>query len=381
MSEQCLLIAGEKSGEEHALSFVSELKRLKPDLHFFGVGGDELASKGMELCYHLKDFSSFGFSEVVSKIPFYFKALKHLENEVKKRKCKVAILIDFQDFNLRLAKRLKKNGVKVLYYVAPQAWAWKAGRAQALEQTVHTLFSILPFEKKWFSDRGVKKIVSVPHPLSLRYKDEVAKVGEKPHELLHQSLKLLILPGSRNDEVRYLMPAFEQTIANLRRVIKTPIEVAMVRSSNVKTELWEMYSCGIDLVWNNEDLDKALSWAHLSLAASGTVTLATGLFQVPTVVCYQGSLLNQYIFETFVRYDKPISLTNLILETQVFPEFIQERASAFNMTSALLNLFNDKQEYDRVKMELSKLPGLLAGESEPAQLMLKAFEEKNEAFT
>ena len=381
MSDQCLLIAGEKSGEEHALSFIGELKQLKPELHFFGVGGDELEKTGMELCYHLKDFSSFGFSEVVGKIPFYFRALKYLENEVKRRQCKVAILIDFQDFNLKLAKRLKKNGVKVLYYVAPQAWAWKAGRAQVLEETVHTLFSILPFEKKWFSDRGVKKIVSVPHPLSLRYKDELLKISEKPHELLKKKLKLLILPGSRNDEVRFLMPQFEQTIINLRKLIKTPIEVGLVRSSNVKDELWQMYDSQIDRIWQNEDLSKALSWAHLSLAASGTVTLATGLFQVPSVVAYQGSLLNQYIFETFVRYDKPISLTNLILGTRVFPEFIQERASAFNMTSALLELMTNKHEYDRVKSELSKLPKLLAGEDQPAHLMLKAFDEKNEAFT
>ena len=126
MSENVLIIAGEKSGEEHALTFLEGLKVQHPEIKFWGVGGDELAAQGMELKYHLRDFSSWGFSEVIKKLPFYIKALKNIEQEALKRKTKTAILIDFQDFNLRLAKRLKKQGVNVLYYVAPQAWAWKA---------------------------------------------------------------------------------------------------------------------------------------------------------------------------------------------------------------------------------------------------------------
>ena len=150
----CLLIAGEKSGEEHAMSFFPELKSLVPEAEFYGVGGDELKSHGMDLLYHLKDFSSMGFSEVIGKIPFYFNALSHIEKEVIRRHTKVAILVDFQGFNMRLAKRLSKRGVKVLYYVAPQAWAWKSHRAQALSETVHTLFTILPFEKNGFRIGG-----------------------------------------------------------------------------------------------------------------------------------------------------------------------------------------------------------------------------------
>ena len=120
-ANQILLIAGEKSGEEHALSFVPELLRKFPNLHFYGVGGDNLKSNGMELLYHLRDFSSWGFTEVIGKIPFYFKALRKIEAEVERRNTKIAILIDFQDFNMRLAKKISKKGVKVLYYVAPQA--------------------------------------------------------------------------------------------------------------------------------------------------------------------------------------------------------------------------------------------------------------------
>ena len=127
--------------------FFKELKDSLPNVHFFGVGGDELKSLSMELIFHLNDFSSWGASEVLTKLPFYFKAADKLLSEIEMRQCKVAILIDFQDFNFRLAKKLKKRGVDVLYYVAPQAWAWRSGRGRVLGQIVHTLFTIIPLIK------------------------------------------------------------------------------------------------------------------------------------------------------------------------------------------------------------------------------------------
>ena len=158
MGPNCLVIAGEKIWRGTLLSFFDSLQSSYPEMSFWGVGGDDLRDRGMDLLYHLKDFSSMGFSEVILKVPFYFKALKTIEDEVKKRQCKVAILIDFQDFNLKLSKKLKSLGVKVLYYVAPQAWAWKEWRAKTIQETTDTLFTILPFEKKWFQDRGVKNV-------------------------------------------------------------------------------------------------------------------------------------------------------------------------------------------------------------------------------
>ena len=159
--DSCLIIAGEKSGEDHAMTFLPVLKKHSPNCHFYGVGGQRLENEGVELLYHLKDFSGIGISEVLSKIPFYYKALDHILDEVKKRKTKTAILIDFQGFNLKLAKKLKALGVNVLYYVAPQAWVWKPWRSKVLEKNVHTLFTILPFEKKWFQATSVIPGVSL----------------------------------------------------------------------------------------------------------------------------------------------------------------------------------------------------------------------------
>ena len=175
----CLIIAGEKSGEDHAMTFLPELMKLSPNCKFYGVGGKRLEDLDVELLYHLKDFSGIGISEVLGKIPFYFKALDNIVSEVKKRETKTAILIDFQGFNLKLAKKLKKLGVNVLYYVAPQAWVWKPWRSKVLEQNVHTLFTILPFEKKWFSERGVTKVKAVVHPLMNEYGQQLSSVRKR----------------------------------------------------------------------------------------------------------------------------------------------------------------------------------------------------------
>jgi len=120
--EHCLVIAGEQSGEDHALSFLPSLQKKAPHLHFFGVGGERLAKLGMEIIYPLRSFATMGFVNVLAKVPFYYRALRHLTQEAVRRQCRYAILVDFQDFNLRLAQRLSAAGIKVFYYVAPQAW-------------------------------------------------------------------------------------------------------------------------------------------------------------------------------------------------------------------------------------------------------------------
>lgn len=373
--KNCLIIAGEKSGEEHALSFLSSLKESSPDCKFWGVGGDELQKEGMELIYHLRDFSSWGVSEVIAKIPFYFNALKKMEDLVEQRGCKVAILIDFQDFNLRLAKRLKKKGVKVLYYVAPQAWAWKAYRAEVLEKTVHSLFTIIPFEKKWFEDRGVTRVRSVSHPLWLNYRNEFSSIKDsKTYVEIKKEVNILLLPGSRSFEVKSLLPDFIATVQELKKTHK--VKVGLVTSNNINSDFFRPFEKEIDQIWDNESLSDALQWADCSLAASGTVTLATALFRVPTVVSYKGSLLNEFIFRTFLSYDGYISLANIVHEQEVFPELLQESVSVYNLKKELLNIIDNEENYNEKISILNSTASLIsAGEFDAGKDMGQVIEE------
>jgi len=162
--------------------------------------------------------------------------MDHLLAEVKKRKTKTAILVDFQGFNLKLAKKLKKLNVNVLYYVAPQAWVWKPWRAKVLEQNVHTLFTILPFEKKWFQQRGVTNIKSVMHPLMLEYDDDLKNIRKRDSsDFSNRPVRILLLPGSRNVEVAKLLPIFAAGIKILKEE-GIELQVGLVTAESVREE-------------------------------------------------------------------------------------------------------------------------------------------------
>lgn len=357
-SQSCLIIAGEKSGEEHTLSFFNDLKKSSPGTEFFGVGGDELKREGLELLYHLNDFSSWGYSEVILKIPFYKKAMETIIAEVQRRNCKTAILVDFQSFNLKLAGKLKTLGVNVLYYVAPQAWAWKEYRVKKLARSVHTLFTIIPFEKEWFHNRGVQKVISVDHPLWTTYKHDLENFRKGMD--VKSPVKILLLPGSRKFEVEKLLPIFIESIRNLRS--EFPIHVSIVKSSSVPKELYESYQRDFDHEYTNENLTDALKKADFSFAASGTVTLTCALYEVPTVVCYKTSLLNQFIYETVVSYRWFISLANIVQNRSVFPELLQDQVSAYNIVSYLRNWYYNKNDHMELLLKLKQTKDLVRGE-------------------
>ena len=377
MTENCLIIAGEKSGEEHALSFLHSLKRISPDTHFWGVGGDDMAETGVELLYHLNDFSTWGFSEVIHKIPFYFKALKRIEKEAVTRGTRTAILIDYQDFNLKLAKKLSRHGVRVIQYVAPQAWAWKAWRAGVLAKTIHSLFAIIPFEKQWFSERGVKRVVNIPHPILNYHGESMLDLPARPFSEVQQKVKVLLLPGSRKFEVRNLLPEFCKAIKILQQ--KFPIEVGIVKSPSVSSSLYQPYQDCWSKEWSHKDLSQALRWAHFSYAASGTVTLSCGLFEVPTVVAYDTSRLNEFIYQTFVTYDGFASLTNIIHQKLLFPELILERANSFEMVRAMEKWLLSEEAYREIKRELAGTRLMLKGEgTDVAEYIAKVIQSDHE---
>lgn len=362
MKENCLIIAGEKSGEDHSMTFLPELQKNHPEFHFFGVGGDKFAALGVELLYTTTDFSSVGITEVLAKLRFYFKALNHIVNEVKRRNCKTAILVDFQGFNLKLARKLEKIGVNVLYYVAPQAWVWKPWRAKTLEKTVHTLFTILPFEKKWFQDRGVKKVKGVIHPLMLEHKEKLKEVRTRQFsDFQNRKIHLLMLPGSRKSEVAPLYPIFHQA-KDLLIENGFDIEVGLVKVETIDQNLYQENELKVDHVWNAEQLVEAFQWADLCFAASGTVTLASGLFELPTIVGYKLSLVNEFILKMLIPYDGPASLTNIIHEEMIFPELIQYEADRYNFAKHARALLSDESLYNETIKKLKETKNLLSGD-------------------
>lgn len=358
--KSCLIIAGEKSGEDHAMSFLPELRHLQSDCLFWGVGGKKLRAQGVETLYDTSEFSGIGISEVLAKIPFYYRAMDRILTEVKRRETRVAILIDFQGFNLKLAKKLKKQGVMVLYYVAPQAWAWKEWRVKALQESAHTLFTIIPFEKQWFRERGVSKTKSVIHPLALEHAKLLQSVRPKDaKDFAARPVRILLLPGSRRTEIANLLDIFEQSIAYLQK--DRSIEVAIAQADSVDSSLFQT-NLDYTRKFKSDDLHEALSWADMAIAASGTVTLTCGLYAVPTVVCYKLSLMTELILKLFVRYKGPVSLSNIVHQKFIFPELIQADANPENIAKHLSYWIENPSEYNGVSRELEKTKNLLEGD-------------------
>jgi lipid-A-disaccharide synthase len=367
-----LIIAGEPSGEEHAMSFLPELMSERADLKFWGVGGEKLESLGVELKYHLKDFSSMGFSEVVAKIPFYKRALKSLVDEAIKRNVKDAVLIDFQDFNLRLAQHLAKQGIRVWYYVAPQAWAWRPWRAKTLDKCTHKLFTILPFETSWFRSRGVTNIVPIPHPLISNWSISLAKLHERPwRDSLLVSPRLILLPGSRRSEVGVLLPIFVEVVKALKKEFPE-IKVTLAKVTHLDQSLYDCARSVVDHWIDSDHLAEELLHTDTALAASGTVTLGTGLLGVPTIVTYHSSLLNEFVVRKIIKYHQAVSLTNLILKEMIFPEFLQQQAQAPLITNAIRSLWSNPSKWNDVTTKLSQLPKLMSdGEKNVGIMMAK----------
>lgn len=354
--QTCLIIAGELSGEEHSQSFFKKLKTNCPDVHFFGIGGDYLESEGVELIYHLKNFSSWGINEVLKKISLYLNALKVIEKEVVNRKCQTAILIDYQTFNLKLALRLVQLNVNVLYYVAPQAWAWKAWRVPLLAKSVHTLFCLLPFEKDWFEQRGVKKVIAMPHPLFHKHSKAMSQnVRER------SGIKtLLLLPGSRKNEIKFLLPKFLEAARLLKDHYN--IRVEMVMASSLPRDYFDAGIGVVDYFYEAHELERALSSSDIAFAASGTVTLSCALFHVPTIVCYGASLLEQFIFKQFVNYEGDVSLANIIHQKRVFPEILGDRVNVNELVKRAKYWHEHKDEYRKTVEQLKLTGELVSGE-------------------
>lgn len=350
--KNCLVIIGEQSGQEHARTFLLPLMAQVTEWSFWGVGGDEFAQAGGELIYHLKEFSTMGFSDVLGKLAFYHQARINILEQCKLRQTSAAILVDYQGFNISLLKPLKELGLQVHYVVAPQCWAWKEGRVETLKDRVHRLYCILPFEQSWFRQRGLIAAQGVQHPLWQQI-DQITLDQDSASQIALKK-KLVLLPGSRSAEVTQLAPIFAQTLRSLGPEVFD--HIVAIRPPGAFNKEFDYYfkPLGIRQV-SSENLNQELSGATLALAASGTVTLSCALAGVPVIVCYRVNLFNEFIFHSFVRYRGAVSLVNLLAEKPIVPELLQENCLPPILKYWLIFLIQHPERRASMNAELLKL--------------------------
>ena len=351
------LVAGEESGDIHGARLISSLKTQNPNCRFVGHGGNHMKSEGMEILEHVESLSMMGFSEVIKHLPYMLRVMGETIKTIEKLKPDRVILIDYPGFNLRLAKRLKSLPSPITYFILPQVWAWKEKRIKILKNYVNQSLCIFPFEQKWFEDRGV--FAQYPgHPFSEPYMPEENKLEFfKRHGLDISKPLLVLLPGSRQQEVDRHWDIFLKTVDIIRKK-KPEAQVCVAKIPNVDIESIPEY-----IRVENKLTKCAILHADVALASSGTATLECAVHDTPVVVCYKMSALSWILVKRLSKVPYA-SMVNLISEKKVVPEFLQSKMKPIPIAEALLKLVGQSRNkknmlfhFEEVRRSLG-LPGV-----------------------
>lgn len=367
-----LVVAGEASGDLHGARLLSELLERRADVRPWGLGGDELRAAGLETVADAAEISVVGIVEVFKILRRAREIFDQLLGEVDRRGTETAVLIDFPEFNLRLAKALHARGVRVVYYVSPQVWAWRKGRVNQIARTVDRMLVLFPFEVDFYRDHGVE-VDHVGHPLVeevpiLDQAWQTVPAGELP-----SPVRIALLPGSRSSEVRVLLPRLLEAVRQLAQT--RPVEVTLVEAPSLPKALVDelVASSALPLVRSRTGRHRAVADAHLALCASGTATLEVGLLGTPLVVVYRVSPWSYLLGRLLV--DLPaISLVNLVLGRNAVPELLQGKAAPAHIAATAAALLDDRDAIDRMRETLAGLRACLgdAGASARAASLVAA---------
>jgi lipid-A-disaccharide synthase len=329
---QVMIIAGEASGDLHGSGVVRELRRLRPDCAVYGIGGDRMQAAGMNLVYHVRELSFMGFFEVVQHLPLIRSVERTLEALVKARRPDVLLLIDYPGFNLRFAKKARALGIKIIYYISPQVWAWNPGRVRTMKGVIDKMLVVFPFEEEIYRKAGIDAAF-VGHPLL----EVLEPPQEKPEFCKRWGLRpdvpiLALLPGSREQEIERILPGMLGAARLLHRSagVQTVVGVA----PGIEPERIASYVRGdvpVTIVQHaTYDLMKN---ADVAIVTSGTATLETGFYRTPMVVVYRTSWITYAIGRLLVRI-KNIGLVNIVAGRQIVPELLQGAATPQRLAEA-----------------------------------------------
>ncbi|MBE76383.1 MAG: lipid-A-disaccharide synthase [Candidatus Marinimicrobia bacterium] len=313
------IVAGEPSGDIHAAKLVSALKGLSPKTKFFGNGGDKMAESGVKIIHHINDLSIMGFVEVIKHFPRLLRIMKETLSAIKNINPDRIILVDYPGFNLRLAKKIKNLNmdIPVTYFILPQLWAWKENRLKIMEKTIDQSVSIFPFESEWFKSKGLNTFYA-GHPFIEReYNTDNKTNFFNKHNFSQNRPVLILLPGSRQQEIDYHWPIFLSTVSTLNK--KLPgLQTIVIKSSNIKLAPVPEH------IKVEPSSKSVIQYGTAAISSSGTATLECALAALPTVVCYKMSYFNWILFNFFGKV-KYISIVNLIANKKIIPELIQNK--------------------------------------------------------
>ncbi len=341
MSPEVLIVATEASADLHAARVLEELRKLRPGLGAFGMGGARLRAAGLESLRQAEEMSVMGVAEVLPKIPVILGILRQLTAAAEARRPPVALLVDSPDFNLRLAERLKRLGTKVVYYVSPTVWAWRRRRVRTIARVVDRMLCILPFEERFYENSGVSARF-VGHPLAERPPPEEPARYREALGLAAGRTTIALLPGSRRSEVKRIFPPMLQAAERIRSRHPDAQFVVPVAPTLAESALAPYLArhAALDVKLVPGHAEAAVGASDAAIVKSGTSVLEAALMLRPMVVVYRLSWLTYLVGRMFVRLAH-FALVNLLAGRAVVPELLQRQASPERMAAEVERLLGD----------------------------------------
>jgi lipid-A-disaccharide synthase len=355
-----MISCGEPSGDLYAGALAVEIRRRQPDAAIFGLGGQRLMAGGGELLADYRGISVTGIFEAIRVLPRSLAAFNRLVDAARVEKPNALVLIDFPDFNFRLAAAVKKLGVPIIYYISPQLWAWRQSRMKVMKRLVDRVLVIFPFEEKIYRDAGVP-VQFVGHPLV-----DLARAQE-PRDTFLRELGLdgtrpivALLPGSRPNEVERLLPVIAEAVATINTQIPEA-QFAIARAPSLDDRVFSGAKWnGVRPVEVLARTDDVLAISDVAITASGTATVQAALHGRPMVVVYRLSPLTYKLGKPFLLVEN-VAMVNLIAGRRIVPELIQENCTAANIAAETLSLLTNRERADDTRRGLEDVRAKLGG--------------------
>ena len=362
------IIAGEASGDLHASNLVAEIKKKDKKAEFRGCGGDLMKAQGVELLKHYRTMAFMGFVEVAVNLRKVLRNIAQCKKDIIDYHPDVLILVDYPGFNLRIAEFAHEKGLKVVYYISPQVWAWKRRRLSKIKASVDKMLVILPFEEDFYKRYGVD-VTYVGNPLL----DELAKFGTgnrsiflRRNSLGEKREIIALLPGSRKQEIKRMLPIMLKVVPHFPEY-----QFVIAGVSSIEKNLYKRIIGNTDVFLVENQTYELLQNASAAVVTSGTATLETALFTVPEVVCYKSSGISYLLAKWMIKV-KHISLVNLVMDKEVVKELIQNDLTEENIVKELEQLLHNGKRQRQILEDYEDLKERLgnAGASEMAAAII-----------
>jgi lipid-A-disaccharide synthase len=353
-----LFSAGESSGDQRAAALLGQLRDMVPDLTAFGMGSNALRQAGCRIDVDASDLDVMGFVDVFKRLPEFKAIMQNIVEIAQREKPDLAILCDYPGFNLRLSARLKALGIKTVFYVSPQVWAWRPGRIKKIASCVDKMLVIFPFEEKLYEQAGLDTEF-VGHPLADELPGEYPQLGSQLRDSLElnpQDQLLALLPGSRPAEIARHLPAFCQAAALISNQRPSVKPLLAVTSSSDPARIHKLASkiSGIKIPVLAGQTRQIIAASQMALTVSGTATLETALLGCPMIVCYRTSWINSLLGKLLLTIPC-ISLANIVSGRPTVPELYQGEVNPERLANATLAMLEDQAGLTRTREALTGL--------------------------